>query len=90
MAQIDKSSQRAPSLPPLELRVYRSPKDGKTILAHATYPAVIHGNRAIWASIPFGTPVQEAFRQAMAFGELHGIAIKVNDPNRHLAAEDRL
>jgi hypothetical protein len=88
MAQIDKSSQRGSSLPPLELRVYRSRKDGKTILAHATYPAVIHGNRAIWASIPFGSPVQEAYRQAIAFAELHGIAIKVNDPNRYLAPED--
>jgi hypothetical protein len=70
------------SLPPLALSVYRSPKDGKRVLAHAVYPGVIHGERAVWPLvIPFGTPVQHAYAQAMAFAQHHGIAVEVNDPH---------
>jgi hypothetical protein len=90
MVQINKSLEPGSSLPPLELSVYRSPKDAETILAYATYPVVVRGNRAIWPCIiPFGTTVQHAYKRAMAFGQLHGVAIKVNDPNRLFPAEDR-
>jgi hypothetical protein len=70
-------------LPPLELSVYRSPRDGETVLGFAVYPAVIQGDRAVWPLvIPFGTPVGRAYAEAMAFGQLHGIAVKISDPHR--------
>jgi hypothetical protein len=78
------------SLPPLALAVYRSPEDGKLVLAHAVYPGVIHGERAVWPLvIPFGTPVQYAYAQAMAFAQHHGLAVEVDDPNNLFPAPSR-
>lgn len=67
--------------PPFELSIYRSPADGKTIYGHATYPAIIHGDRATWPCvIRFGTPVQESYEKALAFTQQCGIELRVNDP----------
>ena len=75
---------------PLELRIYTSPKDGQTTLAHATYPAVIHGNQATWPCIiKFGTPVLDAYQQALEFAQSNDIALWINDPQRLFPPEHR-
>ncbi len=78
------------SPPALELSVYTSPKDGETTLAHATYPAIIQGSKAIWPCIiRFGTPVQVAFQEATDFAKSNDIAVWVNDPQNLFPPERR-
>jgi hypothetical protein len=80
-----------PHLPPFKLSVYTSPRDGKTVLAYGTYPAIIEGNRAVWPCvIRFGTPVQKAFDIATAFAARNGIAVEVDDPHGLLPPELRV
>jgi hypothetical protein len=67
-------------LPPFELSVYSSLRDGKTVIAQGTYPGVIWGKLAVFPFlVPFGTPVREAYDMAMAFAAPRGIEVVVKD-----------
>jgi hypothetical protein len=78
-------------LPPLSkdevfvFKVYKSPKDGETVLGYMEPFGVIHsGGRAVtWISTPFGVPVLKAFADVLELAEGHGAkAVLINDPDK--------
>ena len=73
-----------PTDPPhLEFRVYRSPKDGQTVLGYLSAGAIIHseGRQATWLGTPYGTPVTEAYRRALGLAcQIGAKRMYVRDP----------
>jgi hypothetical protein len=71
----------------LELKVYLSGKDGKTVLGHtppfATLGKSLAGKQpATWELIPFGVSVDDAFRTALGMCERDGVStLWVHDPD---------
>lgn len=69
--------------PHVEFHVYRSPKDGKTVLGRLSSSGVIHsgGRLATWISMPFGVRVNDAYMQAIEIARRLRISkLYVNDP----------
>ncbi|WEX89943.1 hypothetical protein PZN02_005280 [Sinorhizobium garamanticum] len=65
-------------------KVYRSPKDGESVLGYMEPFGVVHSDaRAVtWISTPFGVPVLKAFSDVLGLAERHGAkAVWINDPD---------
>ena len=65
-----------------EFCVYRSPKDGETVLGYLAPYGVVSDRRALWVKTDFGVPVAEAFLQTLGLAEHYGVeTVWVNDPD---------
>jgi hypothetical protein len=66
-----------------EFKVYRSPKDGRTVLGYMRPRGIIvNKNTVQWIGTSFGVPVSDAFRETLSLLENVDAAILwVNDPN---------
>ncbi len=78
-------------LPPLTkdeafvFKVYRSPKDGESVLGYMEPYGAIHsdGRAVTWISTSFGVPVEKAFSDVLELAERHGAkAVWINDPDK--------
>jgi hypothetical protein len=67
----------------LELKVYLSRKDRKTVLGYVRpFGVIVTKGTAVWLGTPFGVPAGDAFRTALEFCETHGMsALWVHDPD---------
>ena len=67
------------------LKVYRSPKDGKTILAYMPGHGFYSDDKMTvnFVYIPFGVPVKKAFAAAKKYAELYEMeALVIDDPDK--------
>lgn len=85
-------------LPPLTkesvfvFKVYKSPKDGETVLGYMEPYGVIHpdGHAVTWISTDFGVPVLTAFSRVVELAALHGVqTVLVSDPDSLFPQQSR-
>lgn len=73
-------------------KVYRSTKDGETVLGYLEPYGIVNGGAAsvTFITTDFGVPVVDAYRKVVALAFENGIeAILIDDPDGLFPAKDR-
>ena len=90
MARIIEREQDAGGAAMLHLKIYRSGKDGHSVLGHASPGAHVSGSIATFPQVEFGTPADEALRQACQIADEARIPfVWIDDPNGLFPPEKR-
>ena len=94
MVQIIEDCVAGPTeAPHLELYVYRSPRDGETVMGYLCSDGFIQagGAQIPWISTLFGVPVEDAYVRTLDLARQHGVErVWLNDPEGLFPAASRV